>query len=562
MRRLLVAAAVFVAVGATVIWSRLPPKRHLLTADFSDGTVPGILHVHSSRSDGRGTVDQIAHAAARAGLKFVVITDHGDAARPLESPEYREGVLCLDATEISTRDGHYIAFDMPRAPYPLGGEARDVVDDVKRLGGFGIVAHPDSPKPELQWTAWNTPFDAVEGLNLDTMWRRRIAEAGWRGKAALQMRLLTYFVRAPESIADLVTRSAAFPQWDAVAERRHVALLAGADAHGQVAWRASDPIHARLSIEVPSYESVFRAVSVRLRVERALTGDAKADAGIVSRAIREGHLYAAVDGIAAPPAFEFTATNTFGTVRMGDQLSVAGPVTLHVRSNAPEGFTTTLWNGATPVAVDRRERDFSLTLPAAPAVYWAEVRADGAHGTAPWITSNPIYVRANVAPAAAPERPPAAMSTALFDGRSTAGWHIENDAISLGSLDVTTQPALRMRFGLASEGAVNQFVALAVDTPHGLAPHDRIAFTARAETSMRVSVQLRTMQSNWERSVYVDTFNHPHTIFFDEFRPVDNGDTRAVPLADVTSVLFVVDTTNTKPGASGRLWIIEPTLQK
>src|SRR5215831_10304689 len=131
MKRFLVAVTVFAAVAATVIWSRLPPKRHFLTADFSDGTVSGILHVHSSRSDGRGTVDQIAHAAARAGLKFVVITDHGDAARPLESPEYREGVLCLDATEISTRDGHYIAFDMTRAPYPLGGDARDVVDDVK-----------------------------------------------------------------------------------------------------------------------------------------------------------------------------------------------------------------------------------------------------------------------------------------------------------------------------------------------------------------------------------------------------------------------------------------------
>jgi len=303
-------------------------------------------------------------------------------------------------------------------------------------------------------------------------------------------------------------------------------------------------------------------VSVRLRVERALTGDARVDAGIVSRAIREGHLYAAVDGVATPPAFEFSATDTFGTVRMGDQLSVSGPVTLHVRSNAPEGFTTTLWNGVTPVAVDRRERDFSVTLPAAPAVYWAEVRADGAHAAAPWITSNPIYVRANVAPAAAPERPPAAMSTALFDGRSTAGWHIENDAVSLGSVDVTAQPALRMRFGLASEGAVNQFVALAVDTPNGLAPNDRIAFTARADTPMRVSVQLRTMQTNWERSVYVDKFNHPNRIFFDEFRPVQNGDTHTLSPADVKSVLFVIDTTNTKPGAAGRLWIIEPALEK
>ena len=40
---------------------------------------------------------------------------------------------------------------LPVAPYPLGGEARDVLEDVRRLGGFGIVAHPDSPKEALRW---------------------------------------------------------------------------------------------------------------------------------------------------------------------------------------------------------------------------------------------------------------------------------------------------------------------------------------------------------------------------------------------------------------------------
>jgi hypothetical protein len=566
LRRIIVAAAVLATVAAIVVWRSLPPKQLALASTFSDGTIPGILHVHSLRSDGRGTPEQIAHAAARAGLKFVVITDHGDATRTPDPPVYREGVLCLDAVEISTRDGHYVGMEIPAAPYPLGGEARDVVDDVKRLGGFGVAAHPDSPKPELQWRAWSAPFDAIEILNLDTMWRRRMAEPGWRGKAALDMRLLTYAVRPRESIASLVLRSTALERWDAIARRRHVALLSGADAHGQIAWRASDPIQARLSVQMPSYESVFGAMSVRLRVERALTGDAKVDASMVFRAIREGHLYTAIDGVAAPPEFEFTATNALGTVRMGDQLAVAGPVTLHVRSNAPEGFATTIWNGATAVVADRREQDFSVTMPADPAVYWVEIRADGTRATIPWITSNPVYVRAAEAAAATPARPPATTSTALFDGRSTAGWHIESDANSLGAFDVApsvTSPAvLRLRFGLASTPATNQFVALAVDTPQGVAPNDRLTFAARAERPMRISVQLRTGQSRWARSVYVDSFSLSHTIFFDEFRPVEESTESAVALADVKSVLFVVDATNTKPSASGRLWITEPTLQK
>src|SRR5919198_193447 len=107
----------------------------------------------------RADHDEVARAAARAGLRFLIFTDHGDGTRPPDPPAYRSGVLCLDGVEISTTGGHYIAVDMPAAPYPLAGEPRDVVEDVRRLGGFGVVAHPDSPKLQLQWTDWTVPFD-------------------------------------------------------------------------------------------------------------------------------------------------------------------------------------------------------------------------------------------------------------------------------------------------------------------------------------------------------------------------------------------------------------------
>jgi len=565
LRRLFLAAAVLVTVAAVFLWSQLPPKQQALVATFSDETVPGVLHVHSSRSDGRGTPEQIAHDAARAGLKFVFITDHGDGTRTPDAPVYREGVLCIDGTEISTRDGHYVAIDMPASPYPLGGDARDVVEDVKRLGGFGIVAHPDSPKPELAWKAWDTPFDAIELLNLDTMWRRRLAE-GWRGKAVLQTRLLTYAFRPVESIANLVLPSTALGQWDAIARRRHLVTIAGSDAHAQIAWRASDPIAASLAIPVPSYESLFRAASIRVHLERPLTGDAKTDAAIVLRAVRTGHLYIAVDGVATPPAFEMTATNALGTVRMGDQLDVDGPATLHVRSNAPEGFTTTIWNGTTPLTAARTEKEFSLTLPEGPGVFWAEVQPAGKRAVIPWITTNPIYVRASEPQPAPAARPTPTTSTVLFDGRTTTNWQIFRDATSLGAVDVSTSESgdgvLRLRFGLASGPVASQFVALGVETPGGVASYDRVSFVARSQQPMRISVQLQTEQSRWARSVYVDIFNQAHSIFFDEFRQVEGNPAPAPALADVKRILFVIDTTNTKPGTSARVWITAPVLQK
>jgi hypothetical protein len=560
------AAAVLVTVVAIFIWARLPPKQQRLSNTFPDGTVAGVLHIHSVRSDGRGTPEQIAHDAARAGLKFIVITDHGDATRAPDPPVYREGVLCLDGTEISTSGGHYIAIDMPASPYPLGGEARDVIDDVRRMGGFGIVAHPDSPKPELRWTEWVAPFDAIEIFNLDTSWRQRVTGTSWRPKAGLVSRLLTYPFRPTESIASLITRSTVLYRWDALSERRHVVTIAGADAHAQIAWRASDPISARLSVPVPSYESSFRALSVHVRTERPLTGTAATDAAMIVRGIRAGHLYTAVDGAATPPSFEFTASSALGTVRPGDQLNASGPVLLHVRSNAPDGFTTTIWNGTTAIARDRREQDFAVTAAAGPAVYWVEIRPAGGMSGIPWLTSNAIYVRSAEARADLPIRPPARTSFALFDGRSTGTWRIVTDPTSVGAIDIvqstTGEPSLRFRFGLSGGAPASQYAALMVSTPKGVAANTRLSFEARAERSMRISVQLQTETARWQRSIYVDTFSRPHTIFLDEFVPVGDTATYRAPLADVRNVLFVVDTVNTKPGGSGRVWIASPKLEE
>jgi len=566
-----VTAALVAAVTAFVT-STLPPKHLSLADPAPDDAIAGIIHVHSIRSDGRGTPDEIAEAAAQAGLKFVVITDHGDGTRTPEPPAYRRGVLCLDAVEISTSGGHYIALDMPASPYPLGGEARDVVEDVKRLGGFGIVAHPDSPKEELRWREWTAPFDALEIVNLDTAWRQRAAGASWRQKLDLAARLISYPIRPVESIASLVEPSTIWEQWTTLARRRHLVTLPGADAHARVGWRTTgDPVTGGVSAPLPSYVASFRTLSVHVRAERALTGNAGVDARMIIRAIRAGHVYSAIEGAASPSSFDFTATNEHGTVHAGDELSAAGPLTLHVRSNAPPGFTTTVWDGATIVSGDHHEQDFSVEVPesnAGSGVYRAEIRATGRLQALPWIISNPIYVRVptfNVA--GGPAAGAATSSLALFDGRSLTGWNVEQDPTSLGAVNVvetgtTRQPALRWRFGLSSGASAGQFVALIADLTHGAASSDRVTFTIRSERPMRVSVQLRTERDRWQRSVYVEAFNREQTVLFDDLRPAGPTASDKPPLADVRSLLFVVDTTNTKPGASGRIWITEPVLQK
>jgi hypothetical protein len=582
MKRLLVLAAVAAIAAVAFALVTLPP-RSVALAPASDGTLRGVLHIHTSRSDGRGTPEEVAAVAARAGVAFVVFTDHGDGTRAPDAPVYRSGVLCLDGVEISTAGGHYIALDMPASPYPLAGEPRDVVEDVRRLGGFGIAAHPDSPKPELQWSDWNAPIDAVEWINPDTSWRVR-ATSGWRARFSLIQGLLQYPIRPSETLASLLTGSnVTMARWNSLADRRRVVGVAGADAHAKLELRDADPGDNRFSIPLPGYQASFEMLSVRLRPDAPLSGDAVTDAALVMRAIRAGHLYTAIDGLASPSSFDFTAMNARGTARAGDELEVGGPVTLRIRSNAPPGFTTIVWRDGevlTSMTSDG-QREMTLMTEAEPAVYRVEIRT----GEQTWLLSNAIYVRAPDSSAASETRTvtsarspadstgPLATALALFDGATEAGWHLETDPSSLAAMEVgkgETGSELRVRYGLADDSTGNQWAALVWGTPIGQPPvnvarYGRLTFTARADRPMRISVQLRAdadgTLKRWQRSVYVDTVDRSHTVDFAELVPSEGTDIAEPPLEQVSQILFVVDTTNTRPGSSGRLWIQSAALQ-
>lgn len=578
VKKLLLGTAALVAAVAVFVGFSLPPRRRTL-APIPDGSIAGIIHIHTNRSDGSSGPDEIAAAAARAGLKFIVFTDHGDATRVPDPPTYRSGVLCLDGVEISTNGGHYVALDMRVSPYPLAGEARDVVDDVRRLGGFGIAAHPDSPKPELRWKEWTAQFDGIELLNPDTSWRvwaeqarsgdPAAGDARWPARRHLIGVLAAYPFRSAETIARLARPiGGVLNQWAAVAARRRVVTIAGADAHAKIDLR-DDPENSRFSLPLPGYETSFRTLSIHVAAERALTGNPQSDAATIVRAIRNGHLYVAVDGIATPPSFEFTATNDNGSVHEGDELASGTPVRLHVRSNAPPEFSTTVWNGATVVQADRREPEFTLDVAADPAVYWVEIRSHGPGEPVTWLRSNPIYVRGSEPPVRTPSRPPPTTSRPLVDATSATACRAEHDPHSAAAFEMSPVVAgeMRFRFGLSGDSDGRQVAALVCDTPEGIARHDRLAFTTRADRPMRVSVQLRAGEGEgagerWQRSVYVDTFDQERTVYFDEVMPVGATHTIKPPLEMIRHILFVVDRTNAKAGASGRVWIKRVALQR
>jgi hypothetical protein len=519
--------------------------------------IRGAIHVHTNRSDGTGSVAQVAAAAARAGLKFVIFTDHGDGTALPNPPAYHDGVLCIEAVEISTENGHLVAIALGQSPYRLGGEARDVVDDVSRMGGTSIAAHPASAKPDLRWTNWAAPIDGLEWLNGDSEWRDEAAPT-------LARLLWTYPLRKPQALALLLDRpQEAMRRWDDLTSRRRVVAVAAADAHARVGLRTvGEPFDNGLSLRVPDYESVFRTFSIGV-TDVALSGDAIVDSGTVLEAVRQGQAYSTIDALGGPAAFAFTARSGEVTAAMGSPLPLTGAASFHVVAQAPAGARIALLRGGTEIAA--ADGSTLEHTDSQPGVYRVEITLPGAPGSppVPWLVSNPIY-----AGRSATDLPPpsavwrAADFAVQYADGPIDGWRVETSAQSLGAID--RLPAVKgdeigFRWGLGGTRADSPFAAMVMPAGGMIAGYDGLIFNARAPRPMRVSVQLRApgggSGQRWQRSVYIDENPRELSVRFDDMRPTGDTSQPRPALGTVESVLFVIDSVNANTGTNGQFII-------
>jgi hypothetical protein len=178
-RKALIVAGVLV-LGAYLAFGLGVRSRRAIRVPPAAGEVRGAYHVHTARSDGRGTLDEVVRAAKEAGLQFVVVTDH-NVLTP-EEEGYRDGVLVVEGTEVSTGFGHVVALGVPRALTPEERD-RDPLGTIRALGGEAFVAHPFHPR--RPFTGWDRgPWRGFEVVSNDTAWHAVVHERAL-GKAAL-----------------------------------------------------------------------------------------------------------------------------------------------------------------------------------------------------------------------------------------------------------------------------------------------------------------------------------------------------------------------------------------
>ncbi len=353
------------------------------------GWYRGIFHVHSKHSDdSKASLDLIMETARRAGLDFVVITDHNtlEGCRTGTARRARTDPLIICGSEISTRDGHLIALGIhdlvsivgARHASPLQqgqtqGSApttQQIIDRIHAQGGFAVVAHPIGSR--TPWRNWHVR--GIDGLEI-----YNFAYAFYlqnKFKLLLKASFLTpgAFLRSaakPKHLAlnlweERMKRERAL---DPVGARRPVAL-GGTDAHLHYKWLGFKPENFLLY-----FQSITMIVEAKELTEQA-----------VLKALFEGKSFLAFEGRGPANQFRFQARRGSQVFGMGERIfrDAGNPVRFTVK--APKSSEMKLIRNGKTLS---QKKGFELSVTQGETgTYRVEVSREGK----PWIISNPIYV--------------------------------------------------------------------------------------------------------------------------------------------------------------------------
>lgn len=352
--------------------------------------IVGNLHLHTIASDGTGTHDEVALAAVRAGLDFIVYTDHNTWVDGVEGwyqdPASGRRLLRLMGQEINDQDlepelnhmlCHFVSHD-------LNGVAHDpqrLIDTAMQSGGLTFLAHP-LERPGLRaasetypWISWD-----ICGYTGIELWNA-MTDVKWRLRSLWFRAVLGAFV--PNWVL-----SAPFPEvlakWDdLLADGRPVVAIGGSDAH------AMSFSLGPLTRTVYPYEFLFSAVNTHIILPEPLASDVTAAKRQIHQALSAGHCFVGNSQVVSPRGFKFVGVSGTQEAMMGDTITLDGSLDLQVSSPHPaymrlikdgrciaEAFDQSLaWHGHQP-GVYRVE---------AYRRYWGELRG--------WVFTNPIYVR-------------------------------------------------------------------------------------------------------------------------------------------------------------------------
>ncbi|MEJ7749872.1 MAG: CehA/McbA family metallohydrolase [Thermoleophilaceae bacterium] len=342
-----------------------------------------VIHVHSTHSDGTGTVPEIARAGERTGTDVVLLTDHDDLSALHDGEEGWYGrTLLLAGHEISpVGRNHMLAFGLDSEVRHCGLTPAQIAETVRERGGFGIAAHPfstGSKRFSARGLGESMEWQDLEAVDALEVWSF-VAD---NGQDLASVGDAVRFVARPERRVTHPPRHN-LAEWDRLGARKRVVGIGGLDAHQfgvRVGGRA---------LRLMSYARSFRQLRTNVLCDETLNGDLEHDRAQVLGALRAGRCYIAVPHLGATGAFRFHAESPPSSrLEMGEE-GPAGGWTLHVHAPRPARLRL-LCDGAEVASV---HAPALVHLADKPGAYRVEVSVESHGAERTWILSNPIYLR-------------------------------------------------------------------------------------------------------------------------------------------------------------------------
>jgi hypothetical protein len=292
-------------------------------------------------------------------------------------------------------------------------------------------------------------------------------------------------------------------------------------------------------------------------MDRPLTVDARADGTSLLDALRKGRTYTEIDAIASGALLEFTARTADENVEQGGVLRSGGSATFHARAAQVDGASTLAFRNGEEI---KRATGTALDFESAETgAFRIEIHVAGAPGAppVPWVISNPIYRFTPGVPVPPAPRLP-------VHSLQDAAWRVEKSDRSEGAAKLAGRGEVGFAYRLGGGAPASQFAALVADLPRNVPEFGGISFTVQGSAPTRLSVQLRFTDDDnarWRKSVYVDREPRALHVAVDSLHRADGPQQRPA-IRRVTSLLFVVDLTNARPGDAGTLTLRDVSLTR
>lgn len=333
----------------------------------------GALHIHSTHSDGTGSLEEIVSSAKKAGLSWIIITDHNNL-NGIAREGFHDGIAVIVGQEVSPKHGdHYLALGLKEVvASDLGPQG--TINKVKELGGLGFIAHPDentqrqnSYRP-LVWTDWNvTGFDGIEIWNHLSDW-----VDAYSAKSALYQYLFRNNVLNGPSQKTL-------SWWDNLNKNNDgiISAVGGADAH------ALKVKAGPATLKIFPYLCAFKSVINDLYLDEPLASKFETAKQQIHSALKGGNNV--IFNRAWGEAYSFAIYSTDEIAYAGDSIVNNEDTELYAEFNKKIELKV-VKNGE--CIFKKIGKKFSLAI-----TDTGKYRIEAHYKGKPWLFSNPITVR-------------------------------------------------------------------------------------------------------------------------------------------------------------------------